>query len=227
MSLVRKSCTIWHTSSQAIDLLKALYFSRFPARKTCIWAQKMQTENSSLGLHMKSSKSEELFKASQRRLHHSPQLPQPNHPWELCSGSQCKTHSVLCCAFSYDCLLCKEFHACKPRPVASVTWKRQFSATTSTTSASWYPSPSSLLWLLCSLSDITTTDYHHCHHHHCHHENVKHHHQHHTIVAKMILIVRLIITQDEHIKSPKPKCKMPALLDPTVVGAGCNSDIIK
>ena len=146
MSLVRKSCTIWHTSSQAIDLLKALYFSRFPARKTCIWAQKMQTENSSLGLHMKSSKSEELFKASQRRLHHSPQLPQPNHPWKLCSGSQCKTHSVLCCAFSYDCLLCKEFHACKPRPVASVTWKRQFSATTSTTSASWYPSPSSLLW---------------------------------------------------------------------------------
>lgn len=50
MSLVRKSCTIWHTSSQAIDLLKALYFSWLPARKTCIWGQKMQTENSSLGL---------------------------------------------------------------------------------------------------------------------------------------------------------------------------------
>lgn len=210
MSLVRKSCTIWHTSSQAIDLLKALYFSRFPARKACIWAQKMQTENSSLGLHMKCSKSEQLFKASQRRLHHSPQLPQPNHSWKLCSGSLCKTHFVLCCAFSYDCLLCKEFHACKPRPVASVTWKRQFSTTTSTTSASWYPSPSSLLWLLCSLSQqltiiIVTI----------------------TIVAKMILIARLIIIQDENIKSPKPKCKMPALLDPTVVGAGCNSDIIK
>lgn len=87
--------------------------------------------------------------------------------------------------------------------------------------------PTTIFTSMIAMLTITTTNYHHCHHHHCHHENVKHHHQHHTVAAKMILIVRLIIIQDENIKSPKPKCKMPALLDPTVVGAGCNSDIIK